>query len=305
MGRLSKNKSLSRLIKYQKRDGGCFLRDAKEKLDLFGLTVMLTLMIAMLSNAAVADKAVWARQDQDGINVYFSNGTTPLALSHAGTNVAPMLHSEKGLSKVVWARNESQHNSIYMANIDQLGQVLSVTQVPDSVGWVFGPAVFFTGSGAEAQTWVAWTQFDGKQDDVFLTKYFDGQWHAPRRLTAVDGYSDTLPNFSLHENGDLLLTWYRSSRSEQQQLSLVIETAQALSSPTLRKERGNSDLSDIAIALTTELKIVPLEDADLLTAPRKVPSDLQESYKQIVGELEVFGGAIETDNGQTARLWPQ
>lgn len=55
--------------------------------------------------------------------------------------------------------------------------------------------------------WMVWSGTDETDDDIYASRWLDGQWQAPEIVNEDDGWPDILPIISVDEQNRITVTW--------------------------------------------------------------------------------------------------
>ncbi len=187
--------------------------------------------VSLLFGMSVAHAGVWstwAEMDEDhfGIQIYLayleqSQVTSIHQLSHQGANVTPSLALDQAFTWVVWVDRASAVQ--YQLNFAQLDteskRLLQVGVIQTKDAKIYAPSIDTTVSGHPI---VAWSGFDGHDEEIRLSHYIQGQWTTETPITD-NQIPDTKPFFTSGEQDQTLLNWEQISSSAIQSQSTLIK----------------------------------------------------------------------------------
>ncbi len=170
----------------------------------------LSMMLVVASHAEMTASLAWSDADGRQEQIYFSRYAdgawqNPVQLTESD-NLDYLPSSGTGDDDSTWVVWSSLQGNL----------ILLMYTVDSGSGWS-EPAIIETGMSSNTAVslvvdqqnvpWIVWAGFDGNDDEIFWSRWEDGQWVNPERVTAANDVPDLLPLLSMDAQGVMNVRW--------------------------------------------------------------------------------------------------
>lgn len=151
----------------------------------------------------------WIEPAKNGYNLYFSERTErvwskpEITLNTSVPIITPAISSDESSSWIVFVETNGSIGRIKVIKSDdekwhKQPDINSNTQND------WGPTIIIDSKGTP---WLAWTGYDGTDDDIYYTYWKGNEWKKPEKVNTDDGWPDTLPILALNKEGAPEVRW--------------------------------------------------------------------------------------------------
>jgi hypothetical protein len=179
-----------------------FLRRAFAALLLLGLAAF-----TFPAGAAGMPHLAWSGPGREGLDIYYrapGSGVTERVTDDPAADITPALSRDgDGRLRAFWVRRDEQGQTLRMS-IRRDGDWGPSERLPTGGMPVSHPTVVLAGGGTLI---VAWTGFDGTDDDIFAMTFSAGAWNSPVRVGGHEGVPDIHPVLGFDGKGSPWVYW--------------------------------------------------------------------------------------------------
>lgn len=220
---------------------------------LLSFLFLVSSLFPSLSTAAPACFA-WANNDGKGeINIYVSTTKkgrwqVPLQLTqNQSINITPTTSIDSNDKiAVVWIRRGDDTSSVVGVELEE-GGITPEFEVPVPYTSNYSPSIVFDHTG---HLWAAWSSYNGKTEDIYVSFRNNAQWNAPLQLSDNSTAPNILPTMFMSNDGYPIVSWQglKGKNSHKYALSWNGEKwipAENNLAKTIDSSYGNAQVSDI------------------------------------------------------------
>ncbi len=247
---------------------------------LLGFDAMLKLILVAFSifmvNGAVAENSwlVWSEFDdnEQNIDVYLehaADGERKLGrkLSAGGSHITPTLAVGSDLIWVAWVdRKNPDHYVLHYSILNpQSLDIVETGKIDTSDDRVYSPSMFVSDAGS---TWLAWSGFDGNDEEVKLARYRGNGWGKIRQITD-NHFADSLPQLTT-DGSRIVLSWEQITSTEILNREFLVE------------QEGPTSLQKQSKARTASSDKSTASSRSSFNPEKRLPSSLLSKKKRVL-----------------------
>ncbi len=158
---------------------------------------------------------------------YYENGSWGKAkqLTNNGfINYIPTLTQDlSGTTWVVWSARVKEGFKLYYATLKRGSVEQPPKRIKTGMSSNIGPHL---ASGKDGTPILVWAGNNGKNDDVYFSRWNGGQWSKPLRINSRNSTPDYLPKIYVDQNGRASVEWKAMSPSGQTLKIKNLETSE-------------------------------------------------------------------------------
>ncbi len=121
-------------------------------------------------------------------------------------NMHPKLAvTRRGELWLVWTGLDGQHNRLFYARKEGNGQWSYPREIETGLESGIAPSIAI---GPDGNPWIAWAGYNGRNDDIYVSRWNGRSWQKPVRIHPANDVPDILPVITM-DRGRPTVTWQR------------------------------------------------------------------------------------------------